>query len=36
VGDQIIYKNEYEATTVKDGSQEYTIVFKKNIIAIVK
>jgi chaperonin GroES len=36
VGDQIIYKNEYETTTVKDGSQEYTIVFKKNIIAIVK
>ena len=36
VGDKIIYKNEYEATTVKDGSDEYMIIFKKNIIAVVK
>lgn len=36
VGDKVIYKNEYEATNVKVGSDEYTIVGKKNIIAIVK
>ena len=36
VGDQIIYKNEYEATTVKDGSEEYKIIFKDNIVALVK
>ncbi|MCA9343649.1 MAG: co-chaperone GroES [Candidatus Nomurabacteria bacterium] len=36
VGDKIIYKNEYEATTVKFGADEYTVVYKKNIIAIVK
>jgi len=36
VGDRIIYKNEYEATTVKVGSAEYIIIFDKNIIATVK
>ncbi len=36
VGDKIIYKNEYEATTVKFGADEYTVVYKKNIIATVK
>lgn len=36
VGDKIIYKNEYEATTVKFGADEYAVVYKKNIIAIVK
>ena len=35
VGQQVIYKNEYEATTVKSGAEEYVIVFKKNIIATV-
>lgn len=35
VGDRIIYKNEYEATTVKQGTEEFTIVYKKNIIATV-
>ena len=36
VGDNIIYKNEYEATNVKVGKDEYTLVYKKNIIATVK
>lgn len=36
VGDKIIYKNEYEATTVKVDKAEYIIVYKKNIIATVK
>ena len=36
VGDRVIYKNEYEATTVKVGDHEYTLVFKNNIIATVK
>jgi chaperonin GroES len=36
VGDKIIYKNEYEATNVKIGKDEFTLVFWKNIIATVK
>lgn len=36
VGDRVIYKNEYEATSVKQGSAEFTIVFKNNVIATVK
>lgn len=36
VGDRVLYKNEYEATTVKVGGQEYTLVFHMNIIATVK
>lgn len=36
VGDRVIYKNEYEATNVKVGKDEYTLVYKKNIIATVK
>lgn len=36
VGDSVIYKNEYEATNVKVGKDEYVLVFKKNIIATVK
>ncbi|HMS50530.1 MAG TPA: co-chaperone GroES [Candidatus Saccharibacteria bacterium] len=36
VGDRVIYKNEYEATNVKVGKDEYILVFKKNIIATVK
>ncbi len=35
-GDKVIYKNEYEATNVKVGSEEFIIVNKKNIIATVK
>lgn len=35
-GDRVIYKNEYEATTVKIVDQEYILVFFKNIIATVK
>jgi len=36
VGDRIIYKNEYEATTAKINGEEFTLVFWKNIIATVK
>ncbi len=36
VGDRIIYKNEYEATVVKHGGVEYSLIYKKNIIATVK
>lgn len=36
VGDRVLYKNEYEATTVKVGGQDYTLVFHMNIIATVK
>ncbi len=36
VGDRVIYKNEYEATTVTVDKTEYTLVFKRNIIATVK
>lgn len=35
-GDRIIYKNSYEATDVKMGADEYTIIFWQNIIAVVK
>ena len=36
VGDRIVYKNEYEATNVKVGSDEYVVVYAKNIVATVK
>lgn len=36
VGDKIIYKNEYESTTVKVDGQEYILVYMKNIIATTK
>ena len=36
VGDSVIYKNEFEATNVKVGKDEYIIVFQKNIIATAK
>jgi chaperonin GroES len=36
VGDRVIYKNEYEATTVKVKDEEYILVFFKNVIATVK
>ena len=36
VGDKVIYKNEYEATTVKIDGTEYILVFYKNIIATTK
>jgi chaperonin GroES len=35
VGERVIYKNEYEATTVKVGAEEYTLVYHKNLIATV-
>ena len=36
VGDRVIYRNEYEATTVKVDKQEYILVFTGNVIATVK
>lgn len=36
VGDRIIYKNEYEATTVKVEKEEYILVYRQNVIATVK
>jgi chaperonin GroES len=36
VGDKVLYKNEYDATTVKMGNDEYSLVDQKNIIATVK
>ncbi len=35
-GDKIIYKNSYEATEVKQGNDEYTIIYHKNIVATIK
>lgn len=34
-GDRILYKNEYEATTVKVVGREYLIIYHQNIIATV-
>ena len=36
VSDRIIYKNEYDATTVKSAGKDYVLVDKKNIFATVK
>lgn len=36
VGDKVIYKNTYEATDVKQGNDEYVIIYYKNIVATVK
>jgi chaperonin GroES len=36
VGDRVVYKNEYESTTVKVDKEEYVIVYYKNIVATVK
>lgn len=36
LGEKVIYKNDYEATNVKVGKDEYVVVYKKNIIATVK
>lgn len=36
IGDRVIYRNEYEATTVKAGKEEYILVSASNIIATVK
>ena len=35
-GDRILYKNEYEATTVKVDGEDYIVVSARNIIATVK
>jgi chaperonin GroES len=36
VGDRVLYKNEYESTTVKVDKEEYIIVFHKNVVATIK
>ena len=36
VGDRVLYQNSYEATEVTIDKVDYIIVFKKNVIAIVK
>ncbi len=36
VGDKIIYKNTYEATDLKQGNEEYVIIYYKNIVATIK
>lgn len=36
IGDKVIYKNSYEATEVNQGSDEYVVIDKKNIVATVK
>lgn len=36
VGDRVLYKNEYESTSVKVGSEEFVIVFHKNLVATIK
>ena len=36
VGDRVLYKNEYEASSVKLDGKDYTVIFKQNIIATVK
>ncbi|RTK94170.1 co-chaperone GroES [Candidatus Saccharibacteria bacterium] len=36
VGERVIYKNEYEAVNVKVGKEEFTLVYRANIIATVK
>lgn len=35
VGDRILYKNDFEATSVKVDGEVYIIIFCKNIIATV-
>ncbi len=36
VGDKIIYKNSYEATEIQQGSNEYVVIHKQNIVAKLK
>ena len=36
VGDRVLYKNEYESTSVKVGGEEFVIIFYKNIVATIK
>jgi chaperonin GroES len=36
VGDKIVYKNSYEATEITQGSDEFVVIDKKNIVATVK
>ena len=36
VGDRVIYRNEYEATTLKIAKEEFTLVSAGNLIATVK
>jgi len=36
VGDRVLYKNDYEATTVKVDKEEYVVVFHRNVVAVIK
>ena len=36
LGDRVIYKNEFEATTVQVDQEEYILVYHQNLIATVK
>lgn len=36
VGSKVIYKNTYDATEVQQGTDEYVIIHKDNIVATVK
>lgn len=36
IGDKVIYKNSYEATEVSQGSDDYVIIYKDNIVATLK
>lgn len=34
-GDKVIYKNTYEATEIKQGGQDYVVIYYKNIVATI-
>jgi chaperonin GroES len=36
VGDRVLYKNEYESTTVKIDKAEFVIIYHKNVVATIK
>ena len=35
-GDRVLYKNEYESTTVKVDGDEFIIIYHKNVVATIK
>jgi len=36
VGERVLYKNEYESTTVKVDGEEFIIIDHKNVVATIK
>ncbi len=36
VGSRVLYKNEYDSTSVKIDKEEYVVVDYKNVVAIIK